>query len=420
MDRHLLIRDIYARQILDAKGTPALEVEVLAGEDTVGTASVSLAELPGTEGGAGYGERDQRYDKKRAAQAVENVNSSLAHVVIGMNVFDQERIDRALLKGRGSETGCTDGAALAISLASAYAASAALKLPLYRYLGGLSARELPVPMMKVLGGVVRAENLPDIRAVMLMPAEGGSFRRKLDVCTEVYHELKNVLRDRGMVTASGNDGSFAPAVSGAGDALRLIREAVERAGYRFGRDVGIALDAAASGLYDAGTGKYRFPEENGGQGRSVERTSKEMASYYEDLAAEFPIWSIEDPLGGEDWEGWQALTEKLGRQVRIVGEDLFRSDIQRLRKGIQRGAANTIAVRMDRAETLTRTAGVIREAQRAGYGVILSHSPKETADTAISDLAAAFHAGQIKCGAPCGAERTGKYNRLLQIEEKLE
>lgn len=422
LEKQLPIRDIFAREILDSRGNPTVEVEVLAGEDIVGTAAVPSGASTGKYEALELRDGEARYGGKGVEQAVENVNSRIAHIVIGMNVFDQEGIDRALIKADGTADKSRLGAnaLLGVSLAAAHAAAKALKLPLYRYLGGVRAKQMPIPMMNILNGGAHADNTLDIQEFMIMPVSGDSFRERLRICAEVYHALKKVLKDRGMNTSVGDEGGFAPDLPDAREALRTLREAVEKAGYRLGRDIRIALDAAASELYDEESGKYRFPGESRMQGHAVVRTVDEMIAYYEELISEFPICSIEDPLDQEDWEGWRRITERLGERVQLVGDDLFVTSTERLKKGIEMGAANAILIKVNQIGTLTEAFEAVRTAQDAGYSAIISHRSGETEDTTIADIAVAFNTGQIKTGAPCRSERVAKYNRLLRIEEKME
>ncbi len=415
MDRHLLIRDIFAREILDSRGNPTIEAEVLAGEDIVGRAAVPSGASTGRFEAVELRDRDERYNGRGVERAVENVNSRLAQAVIGINVFDQKEIDRALIRADGTADKGNLGAnaLLGVSMAAARAASAALKVPLYRYLGGVRAGKIPVPMMNILNGGAHADNMLDIQEFMIVPAgENRGFREQLRICVEVYHELKKVLREKGFSTAVGDEGGFAPDLTDTHEALRAIRDAVERAGYRFGRDIKLALDVAASELFDMGQQAYVF------RGEGV-RTTEEMIRYYEELISEFPICSIEDPLDQEDWKGWQALTERIGSKVQLVGDDLFVTNKERLAEGVRLGAANAVLIKVNQIGTLTEAFETIKAAQDAGYRTIISHRSGETEDTFIADIAVAFNAGQIKTGAPCRSERVAKYNRLLRIEEKL-
>mgnify|MGYP005781391503 FL=1 len=338
-----------------------------------------------------------------------------------MNVFDQEEIDRAMIRADGTEDKSNIGAnaILGVSMAAARAAAAALEIPLYRYLGGVRAKKMPVPMMNILNGGVHADNTLDIQEFMIVPVKEESFRDRLRICAEIYHTLRKILKERGFQTGVGDEGGFAPDLKDTKEALRLIRDAVEQAGYRMGRDIMLALDAAASELYDEERKAYLFPGEGKIQGREVARDTAEMIRYFTDLIEEFPICSIEDPLDEEDWEGWRQITDQLGGRVQLVGDDLFATNIQRLKRGIQTGAANAILVKVNQIGTLTEAFETIKAAQDAGYHVIISHRSGETEDTAIADIAVAFNTGQIKTGAPCRSERVAKYNRLLRIEEEL-
>lgn len=421
MDRNLKISDIYAREILDSRGNPTVEAEVLAGETVVGSAAVPSGASTGKYEAVELRDGEKRYGGKGVEQAVENVNSRIAPVVIGMNVFEQEEIDRAMIWADGTPDKSAFGAnaILSVSMAAAHAAAAALSVPLYRYLGGVRSSQMPVPMMNILNGGVHADNSLDIQEFMIMPAGERTFRERLRICAEVYHSLGDVLKSRGLNTAVGDEGGFAPDLPDTRAALRAIRDAVEKAGYRMGRDITIALDAAASELYDSETRKYRFPGESRMQGRLVERSAEEMISYFEDLASEFPICSIEDPLGEEDWEGWRQITTRLGDRIQLVGDDLFVTNTERLKQGIETGAGNAVLIKVNQAGTLTEAFEAIRMAQESGFRTVISHRSGETEDTTIADIAVAFNAGQIKTGAPCRSERVAKYNRLLRIEEKL-
>ncbi|WP_306480003.1 phosphopyruvate hydratase [Mediterraneibacter sp.] len=420
MDKEMLIRDIFAREILDSRGNPTIEAEVLAGENVIGRAAVPSGASTGKYEAAELRDQGERYGGKGVEQAVENVNSCLARAVIGMNVFDQKAIDCALCKADGTENKSNLGAnaILGVSMASARAAAKGLNLPLYRYLGGVQAKKMPIPMMNILNGGVHADNPLDIQEFMIVPVRETSFRERLRICAEIYHMLRAVLKGKGLQTGVGDEGGFAPELADTKEALRTIRDAAERAGYRMGRDIMIALDVAASELYIEEKGGYVFAGE-GKKGEPVVRTTKEMISYYEELVEEFPIFSIEDPLDEEDWEGWQKLTKKIGDRVQLVGDDLFVTNAKRLRKGIELGAANAILIKVNQIGTLTETFETIKTAQEAGYNVIVSHRSGETEDTIIADIAVAFNTGQIKTGAPCRSERVAKYNRLLRIEEQI-
>ena len=420
MDKEMLIRDIFAREILDSRGNPTIEAEVLAGENIVGRAAVPSGASTGKYEAVELRDQEERYGGKGVERAVENVNSCLAKAVIGMNVFDQKEIDRALCKADGTENKSNLGAnaILGVSMAAARAAAKGLNIPLYRYLGGGQAKKMPVPMMNILNGGVHADNPLDIQEFMIVPVRETSFRERLRICAEIYHMLRAVLKGKGLQTGVGDEGGFAPELADTKEALRTIRDAAERAGYRMGRDIMIALDVAASELYIEEKGGYIFAGE-GKKGEPVVRTTEEMISYYEELVEEFPIFSIEDPLDEGDWDGWKKLTKKIGNRVQLVGDDLFVTNAQRLRKGIELGAANAILIKVNQIGTLSETFETIKTAQEAGYNVIVSHRSGETEDTIIADIAVAFNTGQIKTGAPCRSERVAKYNRLLRIEEQI-
>ena len=420
MDKEMLIRDIFAREILDSRGNTTIEAEVLAGENIVGRAAVPSGASTGKYEAVELRDQEERYGGKGVERAVENVNSCLAKAVIGMNVFDQKEIDRALCKADGTENKSNLGAnaILGVSMAAARAAAKGLNIPLYRYLGGVQAKKMPVPMMNILNGGVHADNPLDIQEFMIVPVRETSFRERLRICAEIYHMLRAVLKGKGLQTGVGDEGGFAPELADTKEALRTIRDAAERAGYRMGRDIMIALDVAASELYIEEKGGYIFAGE-GKKGEPVVRTTEEMISYYEELVEEFPIFSIEDPLDEEDWDGWKKLTKKIGNRVQLVGDDLFVTNAQRLRKGIELGAANAILIKVNQIGTLSETFETIKTAQEAGYNVIVSHRSGETEDTIIADIAVAFNTGQIKTGAPCRSERVAKYNRLLRIEEQI-
>ena len=420
MDKEMLIRDIFAREILDSRGNPTIEAEVLAGENIVGRAAVPSGASTGKYEAVELRDQEERYGGKGVERAVENVNSCLAKAVIGMNVFDQKEIDRALCKADGTENKSNLGAnaILGVSMAAARAAAKGLNIPLYRYLGGVQAKKMPVPMMNILNGGVHADNPLDIQEFMIVPVRETSFRERLRICAEIYHMLRAVLKGKGLQTGVGDEGGFAPELADTKEALRTIRDAAERAGYRMARDIMIALDVAASELYIEEKGGYIFAGE-GKKGEPVVRTTEEMISYYEELVEEFPIFSIEDPLDEEDWDGWKKLTKKIGNRVQLVGDDLFVTNAQRLRKGIELGAANAILIKVNQIGTSSETFETIKTAQEAGYNVIVSHRSGETEDTIIADIAVAFNTGQIKTGAPCRSERVAKYNRLLRIEEQI-
>ena len=422
MYQHLPIRDVYAREILDSRGNPTIEVEVLAGDHTVGRASVPSGASTGKFEATELRDGGARYQGKGVQRAVEHVNAHLANAVIGMNVFDQKEIDRVLCKTDGSVNKKNLGAnaLLGVSLAAAHAAANALRLPLYKYLGGVNAKRLPVPMMNILNGGAHADNTLDFQEFMIMPVGAENFREGLRMCAEIYQVLKQLLKKAGLETAVGDEGGFAPDLPGAREALQFLKDAVEEAGYEMGKDIRIALDVAASELYHAESGKYLFPGESKMTGQKIVRTSEEMIDYYQELALEFPICSIEDPLDEEDWDGWELLTTRLGGEIQLVGDDLFVTNTKRLKQGIERNVANAILVKVNQIGTLTEAVEAIELAQKSGERAIVSHRSGETEDTTIADLAVAFNTGQIKTGAPCRGERVAKYNQLLRIAETLE
>lgn len=422
MYQHLPIRDVYAREILDSRGNPTIEVEVLAGDHTVGRASVPSGASTGKFEATELRDGGARYQGKGVQRAVEHVNAHLANAVIGMNVFDQKEIDRVLCKTDGSVNKKNLGAnaLLGVSLAAAHAAANALRLPLYKYLGGVNAKRLPVPMMNILNGGAHADNTLDFQEFMIMPVGAENFREGLRMCAEIYQVLKQLLKKAGLETAVGDEGGFAPDLPGAREALQFLKDAVEEAGYEMGKDIRIALDVAASELYHAESGKYLFPGESKMTGQKIVRTVEEMIDYYQELALEFPICSIEDPLDEEDWDGWELLTTRLGGEIQLVGDDLFVTNTKRLKQGIERNVANAILVKVNQIGTLTEAVEAIELAQKSGYRAIVSHRSGETEDTTIADLAVAFNTGQIKTGAPCRGERVAKYNQLLRIAETLE
>lgn len=422
MDQYLPIRDIYAREILDSRGNPTLEVEVLVGENIIGRASVPAGASTGKYEATELRDKDHRYGGKGVQRAVEHVNDQLAIAVIGTNVFHQTEIDRLLRKADGTPNKQKLGAnaLLGVSLAAAHAAANALHMPLYQYLGGVNAHKLPTPMMNILNGGAHADNTLDIQEFMIIPVGTSIFKEQLRICAEVYHALRSILKERGLNTAVGDEGGFAPNLPDAYAALSLLKEATERAGYKMGTDIAIALDVAASELYNKDYKKYDFPGESRMTGEKIVRSAEELIDYYVDLIEEFPIISIEDPLGEEDWDGWELLTTRLGQDVQLVGDDLFVTNTDLLKKGIENHVANAILIKVNQIGTLTEAIEAIELAQKSGYQAIISHRSGETEDTTIADLAVAFNTGQIKTGAPCRSERIAKYNQLLRIEEQLQ
>ncbi len=335
---------------------------------------------------------------------------SIARAVIGMNVFDQAALDQVLIKTDGSKNKKNLGAnaLLGVSMAAAKAAAGALKVPLYRYLGGVNAHKLPTPMMNILNGGAHADNTLDIQEFMIMPVGACCFKEGLRMCAEIYQTLKKLLKENGLNTAVGDEGGFAPDLPDAKEALKFIRDAVERAGYQMGKDIAIALDIAASELYNKDYKKYEFPGESKMQGQKIVRSAEELIEYYEDLSLEFPIYSIEDPLDEEDWDGWELLTTRLGNEIQLVGDDLFVTNVERLKKGIDQNVANAILVKVNQIGTLTEAIEAIDMAQKAGYNAIISHVPVRPRTPTIADIAVAFNTGQIKTGAPVPDRKSGK------------
>ena len=415
MYQYLPIIDVYAREILDSRGNPTVEVEVLAGENIYGRASVPSGASTGQFEAMELRDGGKRYLVKVVQKAVDNVNTQIAPEIIGMSVFEQTEIDQLMLRMDGTDNKSNLGAnaMLGVSMAVARAAASALQIPLYRYLGGVSARKLPIPMMNILNGGKHADNPVDFQEFMIMPVGACCFKEGLRMCAEVYHTLKQGLKDKKLSTGVGDEGGFAPHIKDAKEALQLIVEAVQQAGYRLREDIAIALDVAASELYNREFKKYVF------EGEGVIRSSEEMVAYYEMLVSEFPIVSIEDPLDEEDWEGWKLMTERLGRKIQLVGDDLFVTNTKRLQKGIDNGVANAILIKVNQIGTLTEAFEAIELAKNHGYRNIISHRSGETEDSIIADIAVAFQTGQIKTGAPCRSERVAKYNQLLRIEEEV-
>lgn len=410
-----IINDIYAREILDSRGNPTVEVEVVLESGAMGRAAVPSGASTGAYEAVELRDNDQhRYLGKGVQEAVNNVNSVIAPEIVGMDALDQRAIDQQLIELDGTPNKGKLGAnaILGVSLAVAKAAAAAVGLPLYRYLGGVNAHTLPVPMMNILNGGKHADNNVDIQEFMIMPAGAETFAEALRMGVEIFHHLKAVLKGKGLNTAVGDEGGFAPNLSSNVEAIEVILEAIERAGYEPGKDVFLALDPAATEFYR--DGKYVFA------GEGVTRTSEEMVEFYASLIEKYPIISLEDGLAEDDWEGWRLLTERLGEKVQLVGDDLFVTNTQRLRRGIERGVANSILIKVNQIGTLTETLEAIEMARRAGYTAVVSHRSGETEDTTIADIVVATNAGQIKTGAPSRTDRVAKYNQLLRIEEELD
>ena len=427
MSVYLEIVHVHAREILDSRGNPTVEAEVTVKNQKDGSVSVGQAAVPS---GASTGrfeaielrDGEPRYFGLGVQRAVKNVNEKIADVLLGKNALRQREIDEMMLELDGTDNKANLGAnaMLSVSMACAKAAMEAMELPLYRYLGGCGARQLPVPMMNILNGGRHAANTVDFQEFMIMPVEAFSFSEGLRMCAEIYHNLKKILEGRGLTTAVGDEGGFAPDLADAKAVLELIVEAIGAAGYRSGADVKIALDVAASELYNEESGLYCFEGESRILGVEVTRTTEDMIRYYEELIEEFPIISIEDGLAEDDWEGWQKMTKRLGQRIQLVGDDLFVTNPKRLDAGITLECANAILIKVNQIGTVTEAMEAIEMAQKNGYRAVVSHRSGETEDTFIADLSVAVNAGQIKTGAPCRGERNAKYNRLLRIEEELD
>ncbi|QRN84929.1 phosphopyruvate hydratase [Clostridia bacterium] len=412
----MIITDVYAREILDSRGNPTVEVEVYLEDGSMGRAGVPSGASTGAFEAVELRDGDaDRYLGKGVLDAVDNVNEIIAMELIGLDSEDQAGIDQMMIELDGTPNKAKLGAnaILGVSLAVAKATAASLNLPLYRYIGGVNGKQLPVPMMNILNGGSHADNNVDIQEFMVMPVGATSFAEGLRMCAEVFHNLKKVLKSEGLNTAVGDEGGFAPDLKSNEDALKYIVMAIEKAGFKPGEDFRIAMDPASSEFYDAERKLYILASEN------RELTSTEMVDYYADLIEKYPIVSIEDGLAEEDWDGFIYMKEKLGDRLQIVGDDLFVTNTERLAKGIKLGAANSILVKVNQIGTLTETLNAIEMAQKAGYTAVISHRSGETEDTTIADIAVATNAGQIKTGAPSRSDRVAKYNQLLRIEDEL-
>lgn len=417
----LEIIGVQGREILDSRGNPTVEVEIQLEGGAVGRAAVPSGASTGKFEAVELRDGGRRFHGLGVKKAVEHVNTVLAEAIIFENAMDQRHIDRLLREADGTENKENLGAnaILGVSMAVARAAANGLEMPLYRYLGGIGAHELPVPMMNILNGGAHADNTVDLQEFMIMPVGAESFSDGLQMCAEIYHTLKKLLKTGGYSTAVGDEGGFAPNLKNTEEVLTYMVDAVKLSGYEPGTQVKIAIDAASSELYDEESGMYVFPGESQMTGIQVRRSAEEMVDYYLRLVDGFPIISIEDGLQEEDWEGWQLLTKKLGHRIQLVGDDLFVTNTKRLSKGIRLGAANSILVKVNQIGTLSESFEAIEMAKRAGYTTIISHRSGETEDSIIADIAVAVNSGQIKTGAPCRSDRVAKYNQLLRIEENL-
>ena len=421
MSAFLEIISIHGREILDSRGNPTVETEIVVDNHVDGQTYIGRAAVPsGASTGMyeAYELRDgsDRYLGRGVQQAVKSVNEKINSFLIGQNALEQTVIDYVLKELDGTENKSNLGAnaILSVSLACARAAANAMKMPLYRYLGGIGARIMPVPLMNILNGGAHAKNNLDFQEFMIMPVKACCFSEALRMGTECYHHLKKVLEEKGLSTAVGDEGGFAPNVDSVKETLDLLMEAIKRAGYEPGKDIGFALDVASSEWKsEKGCGYYRLPKEN------REYKSNELIDMYRNLVEAYPIYSIEDPLDEEDWEGWMKITEQLGNHVQLVGDDLFVTNTKRLRQGIEKHCGNSILIKLNQIGTLSETIQAIDMAHKAGFTAIASHRSGETEDTLIADLAVALNMGQIKTGAPCRSERVAKYNQLLRIEEEM-
>lgn len=414
MKQYIEIIDVVARQILDSRCFPTVEVEVYLEDGTVGRAAVPSGASTGIYEAVELRDGDKdKYLGKGVEKAVANVNDTIAEEIIGLNVLDQAYIDKTLIELDGTKNKGKLGAnaILGVSLAVAQAAANYLGMPLYQYIGGVNAKVLPVPMMNIINGGSHADNSVDIQEFMIMPVGFDCFERAVRACAEVYHALKKTLNSKGYSTGVGDEGGFAPNLKSNAEAIEVILEAIEKAGYEPGKEFFIAIDAASSEYYK--DGKYVLEHE----GKTL--TAAEMVDFFEDWVNKYPIISIEDGMAEEDWEGWKLMTERLGKKVQLVGDDLFVTNTERLKTGIEKGIANSILIKLNQIGTLTETLNAIEMANRAGYTVVVSHRSGETEDTTIADLVVAVNAGQIKTGAPARSERVAKYNQLIRINEEL-
>ena len=412
-----IILDVHARQILDSRGNPTVEVDVITDNGFRGRAAVPSGASTGEYEAVELRDGGKEYLGKGVLKAVENVNDIIAEEIVGMNVFDQNLIDKTLidLDGTPNKSKLGANAILGVSLAVAKAAAEELGIPLYRYVGGVSSNNLPVPMMNIINAGSHSDAPIAFQEFMIMPVKAESFSQALQMGSEIFHNLKKVLHDRGLSTAVGDEGGFAPTFEGTEDALDTIKKAVEKAGYKFGEEVKIALDCASSEFYEDGV--YDYTKFEGEKGKK--RTSAEQVAYLTELVNKYPIISIEDGMDENDWDGWKLLTDAIGDRVQLVGDDLFVTNVKRLEKGIDLGVANSILIKVNQIGTLTETIAAVDMAHRAGYTSIMSHRSGETEDNTIADLAVALNTRQIKTGSASRSDRMAKYNQLLRIEEEL-
>ncbi len=412
-----IILSVHARQIFDSRGNPAVEVDVITENGIMGRAAVPSGASTGEHEAVELRDGGKAYMGKGVSKAVENVNTTIAEEILGMSVFEQNLLDQTMidLDGTPNKSKLGANAILGVSLATAKAAANELGMSLYRYVGGVSANTLPVPMMNIINGGSHSDAPIAFQEFMVMPVKANSFSHAMQMGSEIFHNLKKVLHDRNLSTAVGDEGGFAPTLEGTEDALETIAKAVENAGYKLGDDVMIALDCAAAEFYVDGA--YDYTKFEGSKG--AVRTSEEQAQYLADLSQKYPIISIEDGMDENDWDGWKSLTDKIGDKVQLVGDDLFVTNVERLAKGIENGIANSILIKVNQIGTLTETIAAVNMAKNAGYTSVMSHRSGETEDTTIADLAVALNTGQIKTGSASRSDRMAKYNQLLRIEEEL-
>lgn len=419
--QYLPITDIFAREILDSRGNPTVEAEVTLAGTYTARASVPSGASTGRYEAVELRDGEGRYSGLGVQKAVENVNVRIAPILQGVNGLEQRAIDKLLIETDGTENKASLGAnaTLSVSLAVARAAAKALKMPLYKYLGGIRPNVMPIPMMNVINGGKHAQNSLDFQEFMIVPAGAKNFSQGLRMGTEIYHSIQTLLKKRQLSCGVGDEGGFAPDLKDAGEVFALLTDAAKMAGYETGKDIFFAMDAAASELYSSEKKVYEFPGETKMKGEKVIRSAGDLIDYYEDLVDAYPIISIEDGLCEDDWEGWSSLTKVLGHRIQLVGDDLFVTNTKRLKAGISKGAANAILIKLNQIGTVSEAMDTIELAHRSGYRTVISHRSGETEDTFISDLAVAVNGGQIKTGAPCRMERVAKYNELLRIEEQL-
>lgn len=412
-----VIEEVYARQILDSRGNPTIEVDVMTSDGSTGRAAVPSGASTGIHEAIELRDGDSgQYMGKGVTRAIGHVNDIIAEALVGVNVYDQVHIDRLMMEmdGTANKSRLGANAILGVSLATARAAASSCGMPLYRYVGGLSANLLPIPMMNILNGGAHGDNNIDFQEFMVMPIGASCFSDALRMGTEVFHHLKQVLKKQGLSTNVGDEGGFAPNIRSNEEAIETVLKAIEAAGYRPGEDIYIAMDAAATEFYDEESKQYMFRKSDGAR-----RNSKEMVDYWSEWVSRYPIISIEDGLAEDDWDGWKALTDALGNRIQLVGDDLFVTNSKRLKKGIETGVANSILVKVNQIGSLTETMEAVQMAHSASYTSVMSHRSGETEDSTIADLAVALRCGQIKTGSASRSERMAKYNQLLRIEEEL-